>query len=138
MMSLRTYHTNVIAVINIYLGRYIYPNWRITIGQQNTDSVDKRKNLATYFYAMAMKICLGALFLSGFPKSRHNTKRFDSVVQPPNSRGELRPVRDALPARNTIINTTWMKDGLKPGLKLKNIFRWQTYYQIASALICVI
>ena len=46
----------------------------------------------------------------------------------------MRPVRDALPAQNTIVNTTWL--GLdyegRSGLKMKNVLRWQLYHQLDS------
>ena len=121
---------------NVYLGRYVYPNWRVTIGQQHIRQLsDKRKNLATYVLLNGdQNMSWGRLRFYQDLRKAEDTIRNDLIqwVQPPNSRGELRPVRDALPARNTVINTTWMGFDLdpKPGFKLKNIFRWQTYYQL--------
>mgnify|MGYP006414353105 FL=1 len=53
-------------------------------------------------------------------------------VQPPNSRGELQPIADVLPARDTWINNTWCGLDLEPlpGLKVRNSFKWQLYHQM--------
>ena len=123
---------------NLYVGRYLHPHLKLTAGQQRVQQIsDERRNLASY------------LLLSGdhdFSRFRlrlfedirkvHDTIRNDLLqwVQPPNSRGELRPVHDVLPAQNTVVNTTWLGVDYTGSAKLKieNILRWQLYHQLDS------
>ena len=124
---------------NIYLGRYVHPNWRTTVGQQRIAQIsDKRRNLATYFMLNgAHAFSWGRLRVFQDARKVKDTIRDDLIqwVQPPNSRGELRPVRDPLPARNTLVNTSWLGIDFEPtpGLKIKNMLRWQLYHQLDSA-----
>ena len=91
---------------------------------------DERRNLASYLL-LSGDHTISRFRLRLFQDLRkvEDTIRNDLLqwVQPPNSRGELRPVRDALPAQNTIVNTTWL--GLdyegRSGLEMKNVLRWQ-------------
>ncbi|MEC7226805.1 MAG: hypothetical protein VXW00_08035, partial [Candidatus Latescibacterota bacterium] len=124
---------------NLYLGRYLHPNWRMTLGQQRIAQIsDKRRNLATYFMLNGdHTFSWGRLRIFQDARKVKDTIRDDLIqwVQPPNSRGELRPVRDPLPARNTLVNTSWLGIDLQPtsGLKVKNMLRWQLYHQLDSA-----
>jgi hypothetical protein len=49
----------------------------------------------------------------------------------PNTRGELVPIQDVLPAQNTLLNTTWLGFDLDrwPGFKFVNMLKWQLYHQ---------
>ncbi len=123
---------------NLYLGRYLHPYWRATFGQQRIEQIsDDRRNLATYLLLNGdHSFSRGRLRVFQDTRKVRDTIRDDLIqwVQPPNSRGELRPVRDALPARNTFINTTWIGLDFQPlsGLKIKNTFKWQLYRQLDS------
>ncbi len=124
---------------NLYLGRYLHPNWRMTFGQQRVAQIsDKRRNLAMYFMLNGdHTFSWGRLRVFQDARKVKDTIRDDLIqwVQPPNSRGELRPVRDPLPARNTLLNTSWLGIDLEPtsGLKVKNMLRWQLYHQLDGA-----
>ena len=52
-------------------------------------------------------------------------------AQLPNSRGELVPTPDVLPAQNTLVNTTWLGFDFDrwPGFEFINMFKWQLYHQ---------
>ena len=124
---------------NLYLGRYLHPNWRMTFGQQRVAQIsDKRRSLAMYFMLNGdHTFSWGRLRVFQDARKVKDTIRDDLIqwVQPPNSRGELRPVRDPLPARNTLLNTSWLGIDLEPtsGLKVKNMLRWQLYHQLDGA-----
>ena len=123
---------------NIYLGRYLHPHLKLSAGQVRVRQLsDERRNLASYLLLSGDHV-FWRFRLRLFQDLRkvQDTIRNDLLqwIQPPNSRGELRPVRDALPAQNTVLNTTWLGfdyQGLS-GLKVKNILRWQLYHQLDS------
>ena len=124
---------------NIYLGRYLHPQLKLTLGQQRARQIaDERRNLASYLL-LSGDHTISRFRLRLFQDLRkvEDTIRNDLLqwVQPPNSRGELRPVRDVLPARNTVINTTWLGLDYDAGsaLKIKNVLRWQHYHQLDSS-----
>ncbi|MEE3258428.1 MAG: hypothetical protein VX293_04400 [Candidatus Latescibacterota bacterium] len=124
---------------NIYLGRYLHPQLKLTLGQQRVRQIaDERRNLASYLL-LSGDHTISRFRLRLFQDLRkvEDTIRNDLLqwVQPPNSRGELRPVRDVLPARNTVINTTWLGLDYDAGsaLKIKNVLRWQRYHQLDSS-----
>ena len=124
---------------NIYGGTYLLPDVRLTVGQERIRQiVDDRRNLATYLLLTAEQT-RSWVRLRCFQDVRkvHDSIRDNLVqwVQPPNSRGELQPIRDILPARNTWINTSWLGLDFTPaaGLRFSNVFRWQLYHQLDSA-----
>ncbi len=123
---------------NIYLGRYLHPQLKLTLGQQRVHQIsDERLNLASYLL-LSGDHTVSRFRLRLFQDLRKvkDTIRNDLLqwVQPPNSRGELRPVHDALPAQNTVVNTTWLGFDYDAGaaLKIKNVLRWQLYHQLDS------
>ena len=123
---------------NIYAGRYLHPRLKLTLGQQRVRQIaDERRNLASYLL-LSGDHTVSRFRLRLFQDLRKvkDTIRNDLLqwVQPPNSRGELRPVRDALPAQNTVVNTTWLGFDYEgwSGLKMKNVLRWQLYHQLDS------
>ena len=123
---------------NLYMGRFLHPHLKITAGQQRVRQIsDDRRNLASYLLLSGDHV-FSRFRLRLFQDIRkvNDTIRNDLLqwVQPPNSRGELRPLRDVLPAQNTVVNTTWLGldyDGWS-GLKVKNILRWQLHHQLDS------
>ena len=56
--------------------------------------------------------------------------------QLPNTRGGNRLVVDKLPARDTVVNTTWIGWDHTPaaGLNITHRFKWQLYHQLGSDL----
>jgi len=124
---------------NLYAGRILHRDLKLTVGQQRVYQIaDQRHNLASYLL-LAGDHTAGRYRLRLFQDLRKvkDTIRNDLLqwVQPPNSRGELRPLRDALPAQNTIVNTTWLGldyEGFS-GFEIKNALRWQLYHQLDSA-----
>ena len=124
---------------NIYAGTHLLPDVRLTLGQERIRQIaDDRRNLATYLLLTVERTrSWGRLRLFQDARKVHDSIRDDLVqwVQPPNSRGELQPIRDILPARNTWINTSRL--GLDftriPGLRFSNVLRWQLYHQRDSA-----
>jgi len=122
---------------NLYMGRFLHPHLKITAGQQRARQIsDDRRNLASYLLLSGDHV-FSRFRLRLFQDIRKvkDTIRNDLLqwVQPPNSRGELRPVHDVLPAQNTVVNTTWLGlDYTRSKLKIKNTLRWQLYHQLDS------
>ena len=122
---------------NLYMGRFLHPHLKITAGQQRARQIsDDRRNLASYLLLSGDHV-FSRFRLRLFQDIRKvkDTIRNDLLqwVQPPNSRGELRPVYDVLPAQNTVVNTTWLGlDYARSKLKIKNTLRWQLYHQLDS------
>ena len=123
---------------NLYLGTHLHPDLRVTAGRQRVEQIaDDRRSRAWYLMLAGDH---------GRPWGRMRLfqdlrKVKDDIaddllqwVQPPNSRGELQPVDDGLPARDAVVNTTWL--GLDcatvPGLKITNKFKWQLYHRLES------
>jgi hypothetical protein len=121
---------------NIYGGAYVTEDFRFTLGQMRISQItDKRHNRAIYLLITADRTYSGigrVRFFQDLRKVR-DTIRDDLVqwLQPPNSRGELLPVPDILPAQNTWINTSWMEVEYTrvPGLLLSHLGKWQLYHQ---------
>jgi hypothetical protein len=119
------------------MGRFLHPHLKITAGQQRARQIsDDRRNLASYLLLSGDHV-FSRFRLRLFQDIRKvkDTIRNDLLqwVQPPNSRGELRPVHDVLPAQNTVVNTTWLGlDYTRSKLKIKNTLRWQLYHQLDS------
>ena len=122
---------------NVYGGFYLGPSVRLTLGQQRVRQIaEAGKNRDTYLLVTADHEWLrwGRVRLFQDLRRVRDSIRDDLVqwVQPPNSRGELQPIADVLPARDTWINNTWCGLDLEPlpGLKVRNSFKWQLYHQM--------
>ena len=125
---------------NIYGGLFLHPHLRLTLGQQRVRQIaDEGRNRATYFLAVADHGFGRGGRLRFFQDLR---KVKDDIaddllqwLQPPNSRGDLYPVQDPLPAPDTWINTTWIGWDYEPvpGLRFTNRFKWQLYHQLGEA-----
>ena len=122
---------------NAYGGFYLGPSVRLTLGQQRVRQIaESGRNRDTYLLVTADREWLGWGRVRLFQDLRRvrDSIRDDLVqwVQPPNSRGELQPIGDVLPARDTWINSTWCGLDLEPlpGLKVRNIVKWQLYHQM--------
>ena len=120
---------------NIYGGVFLLPDVRLTLGRQHLrELADDGRSKADYAILTADRSFSWAQ-LRFFQDVRQVKDDIEDDllqwVQLPNSRGELLPQRDALPARNTVINTTWLGLDLTrfSALKLKNLFKWQWYHQ---------
>jgi hypothetical protein len=124
---------------NLYGGTYLGPQTRLTVGHSRIQQLsDDREAETTYLLVTSERQWRGRARLRLFQDLRkvEDNIRDDLVqwVQPPNSRGELQPVLDALPAQDTWVNTTWLGFDLDPiaGLKLKNAVKWQFLRQLDS------
>ena len=121
---------------NIYIGAFLHPDLRFAVGRQRVQQhSDDRRSNADYL------MLAGDHYFTGWGRARvfQDLRQveddiFDSLVQwvqRPNTRGELVPVPDVLPAQNTIVNTTWLGFDCDrwSGFKLVNMFKWQFYHQ---------
>ena len=121
---------------NVYGGVHITPALRLMAGRQDVRQIsDDRRNRAAYLLLTADRSGSGWGRLRLFQDVRkvRDTIQDDLLqwIQVPNSPGELRPVRDILPARDTWINTTWLGldyEGI-PGLLTRHTVKWQLYHQ---------
>jgi len=121
---------------NIYGGVFLGPDVRLTLGWQRIRQIaENGRNRAAYLLLTADKDHprWGRVRLFQDLRRVQDTIRDDLLqwVQPPNSRGELLPVPDILPAPNTWINTTWLGVDFTriPGLSVRNVMKWQLYHQ---------
>jgi hypothetical protein len=121
---------------NVYGGVHVTEEIRLTLGRTRIAQIaDERRSRAFYLLASADKTYPGRvrLRLSQDLRRVRDTIRDDLIqwLQPPNSRGELLPIRDILPAQNTWINTSWMDVQYirVPGLVLSHLGKWQFYHQ---------
>ncbi len=121
---------------NAYGGAFLTPDLRLTLGQERFRQLSEdRRTLATYLLLTADRnLSWGRLrFFQDLRKVHDNVR--DNLLQwlqPPNTRGDLFPVQDALPAPNTWINTSWLGAEYTrvPGLRLESKFKWQFYHQL--------
>ncbi len=120
---------------NMYGGAFLRPDIRLTLGRQRMREIaDDGRSRADYLILTAdHRLGWGRVRLFQDLRLVEDDIADDLLqwVQLPNSRGELLPQRDALPARNTLINTSWLGLDFTPvaGLKVKNILKWQLYHQ---------
>jgi hypothetical protein len=120
---------------NIYSGVYLLPDLRLTLGRQRMREIaDDGRSKADYIILTAdhrFSWLRMRLFQDLRQVKDDIADDLLQWVQLPNSRGELLPQRDALPARDTIINTSWLGLDIAhgTGFKLKNIVKWQWHHQ---------
>ena len=126
---------------NLYGGAFLGPAVRLTAGHQRIEQIaEEGENRATYLLLTADREWLGLGRVRLFQDLRRvrDTIRDDLLqwVQLPNSRGELQPVRDFLPAENTWVNSTWLGLDIRriPGLRVRNVLKWQLYHQVDDEL----
>ena len=121
---------------NLYVGAFLHPDLRVTAGRQRiAQHSDHRRAHADYL------MLAGDHYFTGWGRARvfQDLRRvkddiFDHLVQwtqLPNTRGELVPTPDVLPAQNTVVNTTWLGFDFDrwPGFKFVNMFKRQHYHQ---------
>ena len=125
--------------LNLYGGFFAHPDARLTLGWMRINQkAAAGHNRAIYLLATV----------------DHHSPRFghwrlfqdirkvqDDIAddllqwqQPPNSRGDLFPLRDEIPAPDTAINTSWIGWNIEPllGLHLDNKIKWQLYHQLGA------
>ncbi len=124
---------------NAYGGLYAHPDVRLTLGWMRTgEKASAGRNRALYALATVDHSYrrLGCVQLFQDLRNVRDTIADDLVqwLQPPNSRGDLFPVPDELPARDTIVNTTWMGWQVEPlpGLRFAHKLKWQRHQQLAN------
>ena len=122
---------------NAYAGAYVTPDLRVTLGHLRSAQIsDDRRNRATYLLLTGDRELhrWGRLRLYQDVRRVRDTIRDDLLqwLQPPDTRGDLYPVADVLPAENTWISTTWVgwNSAPVPGLQLTNKLKWQRYGQL--------
>ena len=120
---------------NMYGGVYLLPDVRLTLGRQRIREISDAGHNKSDYAILTADHRFSWLRLRLFQDLRQVKDDIaDDLlqwVQLPNSRGELIPQRDALPAQNTIINTSWLGVDLthRTGLKMKNILKWKWHHQ---------
>ena len=120
---------------NVYGGIFLWPDVRLTVGRQHLREIaDDGHSKADYAILTADHAFSWArLRFFGDVRRVKDDIEDDLLqwVQLPNSRGELLPRRDPLPARNAVVSTTWLGLNLTrfSALKLRNIAKWQWYHQ---------
>jgi hypothetical protein len=125
---------------NIHAGSFLGPSARLTVGRQDIRQItDKRRNKATYLvFSASLERVWGRLRLFQDLRKVKDTIVDDLFqwVQPPNTRGGLRLLEDALPAVDTWINTSWIGWDFNriSGLEINSKFKWQVYRQRDSAV----
>ena len=122
---------------NIYGGVFLHPDVRLTLGILRVRQIAVQgRSRAAYFLATADHDFGREGRLRFFQDLR---KVEDDIaddllqwLQPPNTRGDLFPVRDPLPAPDTWINTTWIGWDWEPvpGLRVASKGKWQLYHQL--------
>ena len=121
---------------NLYVGAFLHSDLRVTAGRQRiAQRSDNRRAHADYL------MLAGDHYFTNWGRARvfQDLRRveddiFDHLVQwtqLPNTRGELVPTPDVLPAQNTVVNSTWLGFDFDrwPGFKFVNMFKWQYYHQ---------
>ena len=121
---------------NVYGGAFLTPDLRLTLGQERFRQLSEtRRTLATYaLFTADRNLSWGRVRLFQDLRKAHDTVRDNLLqwLQPPNTRGDLAPVQDALPAPDTWINTSWLGAEYTrvPGLRLEGKLKWQYYHQL--------
>jgi hypothetical protein len=121
---------------NLYGGAFLTPDLRLTLGQERFRQLSEaRRTLATYaLLSLDRRLSWGRVRLFQDLRRVRDTMRDDLIqwLQPPNTRGDLYPVQDALPAPNTWVNASWLGAEYTriPGLRLEGKGKWQLYRQL--------
>ena len=126
---------------NMYAGAFLHADLRFAVGRQRVaQRSDRRRSHADYL------LIAGDHYFSRWGRGRifADVRRvrddiFDHLVQwtqLPNTRGELMPTPDELPAQNTLVNTTWLGFDFDrwPGFEFVNMLKWQRYRQRDDAV----
>jgi hypothetical protein len=126
---------------NIYAGAFLGPGVRLSLGWMRVRQLtDLRHNRAGYllFTLDHNHPRLGRVRLYQDLSKVQDTIADDLLQwqQPPNTRGSVHLVSDALPARNAWVNTTWLGWEHRPlgAFKLEHKFKWQLYRQLDPRL----
>ena len=120
---------------NLYGGAFLGPTTRLMLGRQRIARIaDARHSQADYLLLTAdLGLDLGRVRLFQDLRQVRDDIREDLLqwVQSPNTRGELVPTQDLLPAPHTWINTTYLGAEYTPfnRLKLYHTLKWQFYHQ---------
>lgn len=121
---------------NVYLGAFVVPEARVTVGQTREKLLaGEGKNLTTYLLFTYDRDLAGLGRVRFFENLKLAEDEIaDNLfqwVQPPNSRGTQQRVFDALPARDTWINSTYLQFDFRriPQLAMINKFKVETYKQ---------
>ena len=132
------------AGYNFYLGRFLLPDLRLTFGRHRIDQLSSDSRSLANYAILTSEYNRGKTrlrFFQDIRKVRDNIN--DDLLQwrqLPNSRGELLPVVDRLPARDTLINTTWLALDFIPrsAFFVKNSIKWSWYHQYAEKVKIVL
>ena len=121
---------------NIYGGAFLAPGVRLTLGVQRVEQIAADgHNRAVYLLGLADRDFgrWGRVRVFEDLRRVEDSIRDDLLqwLQPPNTRGDLFPVRDPLAAPDTWINTSFVGWGLEPvpGLKIDHTFKWTFHHQ---------
>jgi hypothetical protein len=120
---------------NLYGGAFLGPTARLMLGRQRLRQIaDDRRSRAEYLVlTVDHAVDQGRVRLFQDLRQVRDQIRDDLLqwVHTPNTRGELIPTQDLLPAPHTWINTTYLGGEYAPlsRLKLYHILKWQLYHQ---------
>ncbi|MBM3280825.1 MAG: hypothetical protein FJY95_22515 [Candidatus Handelsmanbacteria bacterium] len=120
---------------NLYGGAFLGPDIRLMLGRQRVEQIaDDRRGWADYLVlTVDRSLDRGRVRLFQDLRRVRDTIRDDLLqwVQTPNTRGELVPTQDLLPAPNTWVNSTYLGGEHHPlgRLVLRHTLKWQLYHQ---------
>ena len=124
------------AGFNGYGGFFLHPDARLTVGLHRQRQIAAPGRSRALYAMAAADHWAGAWGRLRLFQDLRRVK--DNIAddllqwrQPPNTRGDLFPVLDPLPARDAWINTTWFGWDVEPatGLRLGHKIKWQLYRQ---------
>jgi hypothetical protein len=124
---------------NAYAGSFLGEGARVTLGHTGVrQRAEKRRSRAGYalFTVDKSGASWGRVRLFQDLRRVRDDIRDDLLqwLQPPNTRGDLFPVDDPLPARDAWVNTSWLGWDWRPlpGLSLSGKSKWQVYRRLAT------